>query len=315
MRQTTGGVWLEAGPVHTLRAGPHTLAVAPAAGGRMASLTTSRADGAVIEWLAPMPAQALREGFDAHAWPKAGLYPLLPFSNRIRNGRFRWNGQDIVLPAHPGQAHAMHGFGHVRPWQVVHENVDAITLELRHVPAPGDWPWPVFARQSIVLSPEGLVAELVVRNDGDSAMPVGGGFHPFFARVPGMRVQFDAAHLWPADHGGVATGRAAVGDRERFLRERNLPEADFSIYYSGWKRQVTLRRPDGATLLMRAGEGLDHLVLHAPAGCDYVCLEPVSHVADAVNLAARGWEGAGLRALAAGESVVYRMLWRIDLPA
>ncbi len=92
------------------------------------------------------------------------------------------------------------------------------------------------------------------------------------------------------------------------------PTADLSVYYSGWKRQATLRRADGATLTLRAAEPLEHLILHAPGGCDFVCLEPVSHVADAVNLCARGWEGTGLRALAPGESVTFRMQWLIEVP-
>lgn len=303
--------WLLPGPVHTLQAGAHTLTVAPAAGGRMAALCTTRADGHVIDWLAPMSWQVLEQGFDAFQWPKAGSYPLLPFSNRIREGRFRWQGRDVELPSHPGQAHAMHGFGHARAWTVVEQGDDRLVIALAHAPSGGDWPWAVSARQTFGLTETGLDAELTVRNDDDSAMPVGGGFHPFFARTPGMRIQFDAAHMWPADAGGVATARTVVGDRERFLRERNLPESDFSVYYSGWKRVATLKRPDGAMLTLRAVEGLDHLVLHAPAGCDFVCLEPVSHVADAVNLAARGWEGTGVRSLAPGETATWRMQWQI----
>nr|WP_315592204.1 aldose 1-epimerase [uncultured Cupriavidus sp.] len=300
--------WLQTTPSHTLRAGPHTLTVVPTAGGRMASLRTTRADGNPVEWLAPLP---LEQGFDAFQWPKAGSYPLLPFSNRIREGRFNWHGQQVELPAHPGQAHAMHGFGHVRAWTVAEQGDDRILMTLRHEPSGSDWPWPVFAEQSLRLTDEGLDAVMTIRNGGDTTMPVGGGFHPFFARVPGLRIQFDAAHIWPADAGGVATGRSAVGARESFLRERNLPESDFSIYYGGWKRFATLKRPDGAMLTIRAGEGLDHLVLHAPGGCDFVCLEPVSHVADAVNLAARGWEGTGLRVLEPAASVTWRMQWHL----
>lgn len=300
--------WLSPGPTHTLHAGAHTLDVAPTLGGRLASLRSLRADGSQIDWLAPLDAG---QGFDGHQWPKSGCYPLLPFSNRIREGRFRWQGRDVALPANPGQAHAMHGFGHARPWTVVQQGGDHIVMTLAHEPAGEDWPWPMQAWQTFRLAEAGLDAEMAIRNDGDAAMPVGGGFHPFFARVPGLRVRFDAELMWPADAGGVATGRTTVGERERFLRERNLPDGDLSVYYSGWKRIATLKRPEGAALTLRAGDGLDHLVLHAPGGCDFVCLEPVSHVADAVNLAARGWEGTGLLSLAPGETATWRMQWQI----
>ena len=166
--------------------------VAPALGGRMAGLRTERGDGTVIDWLAPLHPE---QGFDAELWPKAGSYPLLPFSNRIREGRFRWQGRDIALPAHPGQAHAMHGFGHARPWTVSTLGEDRIVMDLAHAPAGDDWPWPMHARQTLVLRDEGLDAELTVGNDGETAMPVGGGFHPFLARVPGMRSEEHTSEL------------------------------------------------------------------------------------------------------------------------
>ncbi len=77
--------WLAPGPVHTLRAGVLMMDVAPAA--------------------------CLHDGFNGLAWPKAGCYPLLPFSNRIRDGRFLWGGREIRLAPHPGQAtrHAWRG--------------------------------------------------------------------------------------------------------------------------------------------------------------------------------------------------------------
>ncbi|WP_019450044.1 aldose 1-epimerase [Cupriavidus sp. BIS7] len=305
-------LWFPPVPRHTLQAGRHTLTVAPAAGGRMASFTTTRADHSVIDWLAPMPEHAMSEGFPAYAWPKAGSYPLLPFSNRIRDARFHWQGRTIVLPAHPGQPHAMHGFGHVRAWTVAEQGTSSITLTLGHTPAGDDWPWPLTARQVLALTPDGLDATLTIRNDGNSTMPVGGGFHPFFARVPGLRIQFDAAHMWPADAGGVAIGRTEVGGHECFASERQLPDTDLSVYFSGWTRTAIVQRPDGARLTMRADAGLEHFVLHAPGHSDFVCLEPVSHVADAVNLAASGWEGTGLREIGPGESVSFHMRWLIE---
>mgnify|MGYP001073669391 CR=1 FL=1 len=63
--------------------------------------------------------------------------------------------------------------------------------------------------------------------------------------------------------------------------------------------------------LPEAGAPLDHLVFHVPAGGRYLCLEPVSHVADAFNLAASGKAGTGARVLRAGEAISATM--RIEL--
>lgn len=311
-RTTRAGIWLAPGPVYTLRAGALAMDLAPAAGGRIASLASIDAAGVATDWLAAMSAECLREGFDGLAWPKAGCYPLLPFSNRIRDGRFLWAGREIRLAPHPGQAHAMHGVAHARAWQLDQLSETAATLSLRYAPVADDWPWPFLATQRFVLTPDGLDAEMILRNEGDSDMPAGGGFHPYFARTPGMRVQFDAAYMWPVDAGEVATGRATITAREDFRSSRALSEESLSVYYSGWQQQAVVTRADGASMAMTADDPLDHFILHAPGGQPYFCLEPVSHVADAVNLSARGWEGTGLRTLAPGETMHLRMQLRID---
>ncbi len=301
------GRWLAPGPVHTLRAGALTMDIAPAAGGRIAALVSVDAAGRRTDWLAPMPASCLRDGFDGLAWPKAGCYPLLPFSNRISGGRFQWAGREVRLAPHPGQAHAMHGVAHARAWQVDALTASSAELSLRYVPVADSWPWPFVATQRLVLTPEGLHVEMSLRNAGDTPMPAGGGFHPYFARTPGMRVRFAADTVWPMDADEVATGRRPVSEREAFGDARPLPEDSFSVYYSGWRQLAEVRHPSGAVLTLRADDPLDHFILHAPGGAGYFCLEPVSHVSDAINLSAQGWDGTGLRVLAPGAALHLRM--------
>ncbi|AQV98263.1 aldose epimerase [Cupriavidus necator] len=306
------GVWLAAAPVHTLRSGPLTLRFAPAAGGRIVALESFDAhSGRQRDWLVPMPAQALRDGFDAHAWPKAGCYPLLPFSNRIRNAAFSWGGRDIRLVPHPGQPHAMHGLAHARPWQLDSLASTRAALSLRHVPAGLDWPWPFTATQELELTPEGLSALMTLRNDGNCPMPAGAGFHPFFPRPPGLRVQFSASHLWPADAGSVAIGRRDIAPEEDYRSPRALPPTEWSGYYSGWQREARLLMPDGHGLVMRAGMPLEHLVVYAPAGRDFCCIEPVSHVADAINLHQRGFPDTGFQQIEPGTTLRFAMQLQI----
>lgn len=309
--------WLAPGPVHRLHAGGLTMDVAPAAGGRIASLASASEgsrDGQRIDWLAPMSEACLRDGFEALAWPKAGCYPLLPFSNRIRDGRFQWGGREVRLAPHPGQPHAMHGLAHARAWTVEQLTASSIVLGLRYVPQADHWPWPFTATQTLVLSPEGLDAVMTLRNDGDSDMPAGGGFHPYFARTADTRVQFDAPTMWLTDAGEVAIRCEPITPREDFHTARTLPDHALSVYYSHWHQRAVVSQR-GATLTLSAADPLDHFILHAPQAQPYFCLEPVSHVADAVNLAVQGWEGTGLRVLRPGETLRLRMRMQIDRPA
>ena len=51
---------------------------------------------------------------------------------------------------------------------------------------------------------------------------------------------------------------------------------------------------------MRADRAAGFLVVYAPEGRDFLALEPVTHMTDAFNRAARGERGTGTRALRPG---------------
>jgi len=112
----------------------------------------------------------------------AGHFPLLPFSNRIANGSFTFAGRDIVLAKNmPGEKHVLHGMGWLSEWGVVGLNESA--CHLRHCHTPNEWPWAYEANQHISLTQNGLRLELSITNHGDSIMPAGLGFHPFFPNL------------------------------------------------------------------------------------------------------------------------------------
>src|SRR5262245_41292924 len=57
--------------------------------------------------------------------PTRGGHPILfPFPNRIRNGRFTFEGREFRLPLNDStKAHAIHGFTPRNPWRVVGSEV------------------------------------------------------------------------------------------------------------------------------------------------------------------------------------------------
>src|SRR3546814_8559254 len=49
-----------------------------------------------------------------------GCFPLVPWSNRIRDGRLQADGRALALTAtETGTANALHGHGRRRPWAVI----------------------------------------------------------------------------------------------------------------------------------------------------------------------------------------------------
>ncbi|MDT1063893.1 hypothetical protein RM190_18675 [Paracoccus sp. CPCC 101403] len=246
----------------TLSRGDLRMVLRPEWGGRVREL--SRAGRDILH-----PLQGADETFDPTIWPKGGAYPLFPFHNRISQGRFKWDGREVQLPLHPHEAATVHGHGHKLPWQVVEQGPDMVELRLSDQ-GDGVWPFPFTAVQRFQLTQGGLELVLSIRNDGDATMPAGLGWHPYFTKC--RTVRSDAAREWAMDEHFLPDGNwGSVTESEATTR-----------YLSDWSR-VDMELSDGRRLTLLAEEPLSHLVLHDPAGA-YTCVEPVSHLANALNL-------------------------------
>lgn len=242
-----------------LRNGAISARLAPASGGRIASL----AHEVHGEILVPMD----QASFEPEFWPKAGAYPLIPFHNRVRDGRFSWKGAHYQLPLHPSEPHALHGFGSRRAWTAKDVQESSATLELQHE-ADTYWPWSLCAQQHIVLEADGLALKLSVTNLSDSVMPAGLGWHPYFVKA--REIEDDAELSWSIGEDMIPTGEST--------RDRTCGATQ---YLSNW-RKVIVTLLNGMRLAMTSGPLLSHLVIHDVAP-EYSCVEPTSHLANALS--------------------------------
>ena len=283
--------------VHALAAGPMRATVRAGDGGRIASLWREDPKGRRVDVLVPMAPGA----YDPQAWPKAGCYPLVPWSNRIRNAAFAFGTRTVQLPALPSAApHTVHGFAHARPWQVTSTGDD--TLDMRYDHAPDAWPWAFSAVQKLALDGAGLTISIAVTNRSDEPMPCGLGVHPFFKAGHGDRIRFTADIAWDQDGAGCGTQARALAPAAS-RHDAVLDATAVTDYRAGFGGVASIARGDGSRIVLQTGAPFDHVVFHVPAGGAYACIEPVTHVADAFNLAARGVEGSGLRVLAPGQTL------------
>lgn len=304
--EDTSALMLERGSPQPLglSAGAMRVLVRPADGGRVAAFWREAA-GRRAEVLMPMG----DAGFDPLFWPKAGTYPLAPFSNRIRAGAFSFGEREVRLAAHPAcEPHALHGFSQLRDWHVTQRSAAQIEMRYRHDPAqaPDTWPWSFEAIQKITLDPAGMTHEIGVESHADTDMPVGLGLHPYFAVARGDTIRFSAQAEWEQDEDGCAT-RLRRLEGSGCQQDRLHDGEPLTFYYAGWDGRAVITRQDGATITIEADQPFDHLVVHVPPGGAYLCIEPVSHVADAFNLASRGAAGTGMRVLAPGGAIWGRM--------
>jgi len=272
----------------------------PALGGRIASCVLPRPDQpheAPRAVLHPFPTTETQ----VEHWAKGGIYPLVPYWGRIAQSVLRHGGHEYALPPYPDAApHTLHGVAQRRPWQVVDLAGDRITLVHQHV-ADAHWPWPFEARLDVRLHCFDLEVCIALRNMADEVVPAGIGLHPYLSASAHSVLQFHAPVLWEATPDCLALRPITAFSGANFAAGRALGDETFTGLYQHWRSPLSLKSADGAQLLLSATETLDHLVVHQPAGTPYVCVEPVSHTADAFNLHARHVRETGTRLLAPGQ--------------
>lgn len=234
-----------------------------------------------------------------------GCYPLVPFSNRIRDGRFRSGRHTVVLPPNmPGCRHAIHGQGWQQTWHVTGHS--ATTLSLTYTHLPDAWPFDYEAWQRFTLAGAQLSVEIGLRNTGSDPMPAGIGLHPYFERDPGLRLTAQVDGVWLGDAEVLPTEHAAPPPAAMDLTPGpRVDDLALDNCFTGWDRRACLEWPERrASLTIAATPPLDFLVVYSPPTRHCLCVEPVSHVIDAINLAARGVSGTGAREIAPGETLV-----------
>ena len=179
---------------------------------------------------------------------------LLPWPNRIRDGRWTWEGRELQLDvASAERPTAIHGLLSWQPWQVVESATDRVTVGTVVEPRSG-YPFRLAVAIDYVLTSGSLESTVRVRNVGTDRAPFGVGLHPYLGvgatedgDLAEAEVQIPARTLLVVDDSGLPTGErrpfdgavGRIGDRVF-----DDPITDLDRDDDGWAR-VQLRGPAG----------------------------------------------------------------------
>jgi aldose 1-epimerase len=269
--------------VLSLRKGRLVVDLAPQAGGSVARFTC---DG--IDILRPMTQEAIASGKGNNA----GLYPLVPFSNRIANGRLAFAGEVYHLARNwPGVGHPMHGDGWAQAWAVERSDESAAEIVYEHAPAGGQggWPFRYRARQRYRLDDDRLAIAISLDNLEDRPVPAGIGLHPFFVRAPDCLLACRTVFAWRTDAEVLPVERIPVPADWDFAAGRRPDSVALDNCFDGWDGRAMIAWPARRLRLdLEASTPFRHLVIYTPPGQRFFCVEPVSHANGQVGLAALG---------------------------
>jgi aldose 1-epimerase len=230
-------------------------------------------------------------------------FPIVPFSNRIANGRFAWEGRDVALaPNFPGNdhPHPLHGFGWLSPWRVCHS--DQSTAVLDHCYAGREWPWAYRAELAYALSARGLRASLSLTNHADTAMPAGLGFHPYFPRSASTVYRGLHCGEWRNDGDCLPLSLEEYAHPRDWWDGAPLSARGVDTVYTRRSGELEIVSPEtGLRIHIGCSPLLAFTAVLAPPGVEWFCVEPISHATNAVNLER---EDSGLVALRPGETII-----------
>jgi aldose 1-epimerase len=180
--------------------------------------------------------------------------PLIPWPNRLRDGRYTWDGEQHQLPlSEPEQSNAIHGLVRWAGWATARQTTGEV--ELRHVlhPSPG-YPFSLELSLAYALGEDGLTVTTTARNAGDAALPYAAGQHPYLAAsgsVDDCELQLPAATRVLTDDRGLPTGREDVtGTDVDFRSARRVGGTQIDAAFTDLERDgdgrcwVTLSEPD-----------------------------------------------------------------------
>lgn len=266
-----------------------SLAFAPGQGG---SVTRCAYKG--LDILRPALAPASSLGSSA--------FPMVPFIGRITKGSFTFQGEPVSLLANmPPEPHAIHGLGWQSPW-VFEAGHDLVRLTHTYK-GDADWPWSYTATQIFKVRENTLSLDMTLTNTSAHAMPAGLGWHPYFPKS-GALIKADLTKVWLGDDGFIIGHQPMPLSTDTDLRQqRPVDKLNLDHCYSSGEKSTILSWPErGLKVDIQSSEALRHLTVFVPPGEGFFCVEPVSHVPDAVNSHLPSGQ-TGLRVLAAGQSL------------
>ena len=238
----------------------------------------------------------------------SGIPFLAPWANRLDEQAFYANGKKYAFDMELGNvrgAHPIHGFlSYAREWQVVEAKADGASawvtsrLEVFRQPAwIAQFPFAHTIEMTHRLQDGALEVTTRIQNLSAEAMPVAVGFHPYFQLTDSTRDQWTlsvgARTEWVLSPDKIPTGETRPID-QRFpnpnaalLRDHDLDHV-FGDLIRASGRAVISVKGKSQRLDVTLGENYRAVVLYSPKDRDFICVEPMAGITDALNLAQRG---------------------------
>jgi aldose 1-epimerase len=186
----------------------------------------------------------LVQGFPEVEMASAGRGQLLlPWPNRIRDGRYSFGGRDLQLPVTEVSRHnASHGLVRWAAWCLLDSTARSVTLGYRLMAQSG-YPWTIDLVTEYALDADGLSVTVTARNRSAEPAPYAHGAHPYLvagsAPVDEWQLDLPGATSLEVDDRKIPTGRRTVdGTPHDFRAARALDGVELDTAFTDLSRDA-----------------------------------------------------------------------------
>ncbi len=231
---------------------------------------------------------------------------LIPWPNRIRDGRYSFGGTDYQLPiSEVPRGVAIHGLNEGFEWELVSHTETEVAQRHTFHPESG-WPGTLTVTLHHKVSDDGLEIVVHVNNEGRDPLPYGYGVHPYFAfddvddvsvELPfASELRVDEERLLPLEVSPVSPGKD-------FRIGRKVDETVLDTAFTNPSTPCWTARLAGPqhTVEVWGDESVPWVQLYTRPERDALAVEPMTCGPDAFN---EGPTHDGLIVLDPGESHV-----------
>ncbi len=247
-------------------------------------------------------------------------YTLAPYSNRVRDNLFRFQGREYRLRPNWPDGQTIHGDVRDRPFQITRP--DAQTLECHYDSRPvqdKNFPFDYTLTTTYTLENQTLETRFELTNVSPEPMPAGFGIHPYFARylngsTDDPILEFHAHGVYDVDERVIpSTAARAITPDLDFSSPKSAHLLPIDRVYNGWDGRSSLTWPgSGVKMLIEADPVFGHFVVFNGDPDGTLALEPVTNATDGFNLMDQGVRDAGVVILEPGETLSGRIWIKLE---
>jgi aldose 1-epimerase len=245
----------------------------------------------------------LKQNDKKKGYPSAVLFP---FPNRIKDGKYEFENKEYLLEINDLDSHnAIHGLVAFETFELISNTETKAICKYSYMGYNEGYPFPFDIFLIYALKSRSLVFSAEIINTGETNMPYGFGWHPYFGfsdeSISEMTVSVPARKNLELSDRFLPTSEFISQPEEEINMKNTILDNVYHLENPKAKSEVVLKWKNKELLVsQKTGKAkLNYLVLSAPSSRDCIAIEPQSCSTDAFN------NGDGLLILQKGKKTKF----------